>query len=218
MVVITRRDWTFIVVTNAVVLLIALVSARFELGWVAATASVVLSGAMLALFCLGHPEPLFTRLFVFGVTVGFTELLNDAYLVGRELLVYPPGGPFIADTPLYMPFSWALILVTNGTIAVWLWQRLGPVRAPLAMAVVSGLYIPGFEALAAKANWWHYQHVPFLFGAPVFVILGEALLALPLPWMASTLARRAFGVAVGLGVVEGLVVLLTTVLALRVVG
>lgn len=218
MVVITRRDWLFIGVANAVALGIALVSAHFALGWKAAAASVVVTGVMLAAFCLTHREPFFLRLFVFGLAMGFTELVNDTYLVDRQLLVYAPGGPFVLDTPLYMPFSWALLVITNGSIAAWLWGRLGPRRSPLAMAVVSGLYIPGFEALAAKADWWHYQHVPFWLGAPAFVVVGEALLALPLPWMCTTLASRRFAVAIGLGVVEGLVVFLTTLVALRLVG
>lgn len=216
--VITPRDWRFIAVTNVIVLAIALVSAHFQLGWWSATLSVVLSGLMLAGFCLTHPEPFFARLFVFGVAMGFTELINDTYLIDKGLLVYSPGGPFIIDTPLYMPFSWALLMVTNGTIAAWLYEKLGSKVAPFAMAVVSGLYIPGFEALAAKANWWHYQNVPFWFGAPAFVVVSEALLALPLPWMTTFLARRSVAVAVALGTVEGLLVFLTTLVALRVVG
>lgn len=218
MVVISPRDWRFILAANVVALGIALVSAKYALGWKAATASAVISGVMLLVFCLNHPEPFFVRLFVFGVAVGFTELLNDTYLIDASILVYDPGGPFVFATPLYMPFSWALIFVTNGTIAAWLFEKLGPRLSPFAMALVSGLYIPGFEALAAKADWWHYQHVPFLLGAPAFVVLGEALLALPLPWMCVALARRGFAVALGLGVVEGLVVFVTTLMALKVVG
>ncbi len=175
--------------------------------------------ALLGWFCLRHPEPLFPRLFLFGMVVGWTELLNDTWLVRQGILVYDPGGPFVIDTPLYMPFCWALIFVTTGTIGYALQQKLGPLKAPLAMAVISGLYIPGFEAIAAKADWWFYQHVPMLLGlAPWFVVLGEALLALPLPWMATRTATRRWPTGVVLGVVEGLVIWATTVIALRVVG
>jgi len=34
--------------------------------------------------------------------------------------------PFVIDDALYMPFCWSLIFVTNGTIALWLWVKLGP--------------------------------------------------------------------------------------------
>ncbi len=218
-IVITKRDWHFLLVANGVAMGIALVSAQYALGWKAATVSTLVSGVMLAVYCIRHPEPLFVRLLVFGTAVGFTELINDTWLIDRAILIYDPGGPFIIDTPLYMPFCWALIFVTNGTVAVWLFQKLqGGWKAAIAMAIISGLYIPGFEALAAKADWWHYQNVSMFFGlAPNFVVLGEALLALPLPLMCVTLGRRNFGVAVGLGVVEGLVVWGTTVLALAVV-
>lgn len=217
--IITKRDWTFLAVANVVALSFALVAARYSLGWKAASASVVISALLLAAFCLRHPEPFFARLFLFGVGVGFTELLNDTFLINQDILVYNPGGPFLFKTPLYMPFTWALILVTNGTIAVWLYERQGPLVSMVTMAILSGLYIPGFEALAARADWWHYQHVRMVWGlAPAFVILGEALLAIPLPWMCQFLARRSVWVALTLGAVEGLVVWATTILALKMVG
>lgn len=218
-VVITPRDWRFLAVANVVALAIALAAAKGGLGWKAASASVLVELAMLVAYCARHPEPLFPRLLAFGLAVGFTELLNDTWLIDRGVLVYDPGGPYVLKTPLYMPFSWALIFITNGTVAVWLFQKWGGLKAALGMAALSGLYIPGFEALAAKALWWHYDGVPMLFGlAPTFVVLGEALLALPLPAMCVALARRGYGVALGLGVVEGLVVWATTALAMAVVG
>lgn len=218
-IVITRRDWGFIVVANVVALAMALVSAKYALGWVSASAAVIVSIGLLTWFSVRHPEPLFFRLLIFGLGVGFTELLNDAWLIDKAVLFYSPGGTYVLATPLYMPLTWALLFITNGTVAVALWQTRGPVIAAVVMFVLSGLYIPGFEALAAKANWWHYEHVKMLFGlAPDFVVLGEALLALPLPWMCVTLARRGWGVALGLGVVEGLFVWLTTAVAYWLVG
>lgn len=216
---ITRRDWLFILIANLVSIAFALIAAKGQLGWKAASLSVAVELVMLAVFCLRHPEPLFSKLFVFGLVAGFTELLNDTWLIDRKILIYDPGGPFVLDTPLYMPFSWALIFVTNGTVALWLWNRLGGWKAALAMGVISGLYIPGFEAIAAKADWWYYQNVPMLFGlAPLFVILGEALLALPLPKMVTVMQQKGWPWVVGLGVAEGLVVWGTTVLALKLVG
>ena len=218
-IVITRRDWVFIAVANLIALGIALISAKDALGWQTAALSVGLELVMLAVFCLRHPEPLFARLLVFGLAVGFTELLNDTYLIDRDILVYWPGGPYVWKTPLYMPLSWALIMVSSGMVSVWLYQTLGPVKAVAGVIILSALYIPGFEAMAAKADWWHYQHVRMYRNlAPDFVILGEALLAIPLPWMSVTLARKGFGVAVGLGVVEGLVVFATTLFSLWLVG
>jgi hypothetical protein len=217
---ITRRDWLFLAVANALSLAIALVSARFQLGWRSATFAVVLEMLLLAVYCIRHPEPFFLRAFVFGLAAGWVELLNDTWLIRKGILVYDPGGPFVIDTPLYMPFTWALIFVTNCAVALWLSGKLQPIWAALAMAAISGLYIPGFEAIAAKADWWYYQNVPMLLGlAPWFVILGEALLALPLPAFARVLAKRSsLGTAVGLGALEGLIIFITTLIALKVVG
>lgn len=208
----------FIGLANLVALVIALVSAKFHLGWVSATASVLVTGAMLLWFCLSHPEPFFARVFVFGLAAGFVELINDTWLVQKDILVYPEGGPFIIDTPLYMPFTWALLFITNCSVALWFWNRVGGVRAALLTALLSGLYIPGFEAIAAKANWWFYQDVRMLGAAPAFVVLSEALLALPLPWMASRLAGGSVRMALGLGAVEGLFIFLTTLIALAITG
>jgi hypothetical protein len=217
--VISKRDWIFIAIANGVSIAFALVSAVLHLGWKAATVSVAVELVMLGVYCLRHPEPFFARLFVFGLVAGLTELLNDTWLIQRDILVYDPGGPYILETPLYMPLSWALIFVTNGTVALWLYRKLGGTKAALAMAVISGLYIPGFEAIAAKADWWYYRDVPMLLGlAPLFVVLGEALLALPLPVMAARMARGSLALAAVFGVVEGLIIWATTVLALRVVG
>jgi hypothetical protein len=216
---ISRKDWIFLGLANALSLLIALVSARFQLGWRSATFAMVLEMLLLGVYCVRHSEPFFVRAFVFGLAAGWVELINDTWLVQRGILVYDPGGPMVIDTPLYMPFTWALIFVTNCAVALWLSGKLQPVWAAIAMAAISGLYIPGFEAIAAKADWWYYRDVPMLLGAPAFVILGEALLALPLPAFSKRMAQRAsFGVTVGLGVVEGLIIFVTTLVALKVVG
>ncbi len=218
-IVITRRDWLFIASANAIAIAIALVSAKYQLGWAGATASVAIELTLLGVFCARHPEPLFARLLVFGIVVGFTELLNDTWLIDQGILVYAPGGPEVLKTPLYMPFCWALIFVTNGTVGIWLLQKLGGWKAAIALAVMSGLYIPLFEAVAAKALWWHYEKVPMLFGlAPTFVVLSEALLALPLPWMSARLVRDGLRWAVFLGVVEGLFLWAVSALALALVG
>jgi hypothetical protein len=217
---ITRKDWLFLAAANLLSLVIALVSARFQLGWRSATFAMVIEMLLLGAYCIRHSEPFFVRAFVFGLAAGWVELINDTWLVRRQILVYDPGGPFVIDTPLYMPFTWALIFVTNCAVALWLSGKLKPVWAALAMAAISGLYIPGFEAIAAKADWWYYQNVPMMFGlAPWFVVLGEALLALPLPAFSRRLAQQSsLGVATALGAVEGLIIFVTTLIALKVVG
>ncbi|HEX2733516.1 MAG TPA: hypothetical protein VHM70_18020 [Polyangiaceae bacterium] len=214
---ITKRDWIFLAVANALSIAMALASARYHLGWGSATFAMAVELVLLWFYCSRHPEPFFLRAFAFGMAAGWVELINDTWLVRKDILVYYPGGPFVIDTPLYMPFTWALIFVTNCSVALWLAGKLKPISAALVMALISGLYIPGFEAIAAKADWWYYQHVPMLFGlAPWFVVLGEALLALPLSWFSTIMRRSSVWVAVGLGALEGLLIFVTTLIALKV--
>lgn len=217
---ITRRDWLFIIIANAVSLAIALPAACFHWGWVAASAAVTAELLLLGWFCSRHPEPIFIRLFVFGLVAGWVELLNDTWLVAaRKVLVYDPGGPFVLDTPLYMPFTWALIFVTTGAIALWLWEKLGPLLSIPVMMLFSALYIPAFEAIAAAARWWFYRDVRmFMSLAPWFVILSEALLAAPLPWMSNRMRSAGWGIVIILGVVEGLLIWGATALWLNIVG
>jgi hypothetical protein len=219
-VTLSKADWLFIAFANAVCAVVAVVSARFALGWKAASLLAVVEIAMLGWYCFTHREKFFARLFVFGVVAGFVELLNDTWLVaGKRVLVYDPGGPFIVDTPLYMPFTWALIFVTLGSIALWLRQRLRRAAAP-AIAAAAALYIPGFEAVARLADWCFYQHVPMCLGlAPWFVVVGEALLAVPLPAMADALSTPLpWWRVVLLGVVQGLVIWGTSVIAFGLCG
>jgi hypothetical protein len=197
---------------------IAGLAAHFALGWTAAAASVVLNLVLLVRFCWSHQERFFWRCFLFGLAAGVVELLNDTWLVsGKHVLVYPPGGPFVLDSPLYMPFTWALIFVTLGAVAVWLVEKTSMMSATLGMVVLSMLYIPGFEAVAKQANWWHYQNVPMMLGlAPWFVVVGEGLLAIPLAWwfVRSTTHRMALL----LGAAQGLVIWLATVVAFWMCG
>jgi hypothetical protein len=217
--IITKQDFIFLAAANALVLIIAGLSIVFHWNWVGASLSVGIEAVLLAWFCFSHKEVLFARFFVFGAAAGFVELINDTYLIKKSILIYSQGGPFVVDTPLYMPFSWALIFVTNGAISVWLYQKFGLAKASILMGIISALYIPGFEALANWANWWHYQNVKMLFGlAPWFVILGEGLLALPLPFMNMKLVSRGYALAVALGCLEGLIIFATTLLALEVTG
>jgi hypothetical protein len=197
------------------VLGLAFLSIHFSWGWMGATAAVASSALLLAWFCLRHHNPLFAKFFAFGLCAGVIELFNDTWLVRQGILVYTPGGPFIVETPAYMPLSWALIFVTNGAIAVWLQQKVGLVKASVLMALIAACYIPGFEAIAALANWWHYERVPMLWGlAPVFVVRSEGILALPLPLMNSQMIARGLWYACAMGCLEGLVIWGATALCL----
>ena len=216
---ISKKDWIFIVVANLVGLLVAIPSVIFKWGWISATVMVALELVLLVWYCATHHERLLLKLLCFGLVAGFVELINDTWLIqAKEVLVYYPGGPRIIDTPLYMPFSWGLAFVTSGAIALTLYRKIGHWKSILAVAVMSGLYMPFYEGMAAGAQWWYYKDVPAIGPVPWFVILGEALLALVLPWIAFQLTKRTMRWAVIFGVFEGIFIWITTEIAIRLVG
>lgn len=152
------------------------------------------------------------RYVVFAVVAGFAELPIDAWLVHYTgSLKYPCDEPMIWASPAYMPFAWAVVLVQICTLGDWLANRFKSVAlATLLLALFSGFYIPIYEHLARDANLWYYVCTWKLgnTGAPLYVILAEFLLALPLVWMGLQAERlRGWFWIIALGLIEGLVVM-----------
>jgi len=214
----SRSDFWFFLTSNIVFSLLCSVAAKYQLGY--KMAYLVIGLSLLSYFVYVHffGNSLLRRLFYFGIIVGFTELLNDTWLTEvKKVLIYYPGGPFLWDTPLYMPFSWASILITLGYIAAYLTSRLGLVVATIIITVSAGLYIPTFEKIAAEALWWYYVDSPAINSVPWFVILGEFFLALPLPWMIQKIEDTEFSPVIYWAVTEGLIVWFATWFAMTII-
>ena len=75
-----------------------------------------------------------------------------------------------------------------------------------------------YEALARRADWWHYQDVPMILGAPYYVILGEAFIGLALPFIVRRLATSSAISSVWLGLALGVWTLISGLLAFRIAG
>src|SRR5688572_21010138 len=130
------------------------------LGW-AALAAAAHWGVWSAYACVGITSALYLshiawrkhdiliNLLVFGTAAGLTELAADWWLVSvTTTLQYAPYGPFVIDSPAYMPMSWAGILLSMGFLGWIVAHRHGTFAGIVAAAAVSGVYIPVFEALA----------------------------------------------------------------------
>lgn len=155
---------------------------------------------------------------IFGVVAGVAELPTDAWLVKvSDTLIYPPDEPMIWASPAYMPFAWAVVLVQVCVLGDALAVYTGLAAGTLLVALLAGLYIPVFEHLAKDANLWWYRDTPMIFNAPYYVILAEFLLGLPLVWMGlkaddNTFELGELALVVGLGLLEGLIVMFVAVL------
>lgn len=192
------------------------------LGWRLATANTASTLALLAGWWAWMRDGVLGRWLAFGLAAGVVELPVDAWLVERagRSLVYPPGGvePLIWDSPVYMPFAWAIILVQIGVISAWLRRRLGVVAGAVVTALVAGVNIPFYEHLAHDAHYWSYERTPMLLGAPYYVIVSEFLLALPLAPLGLLVERRHGAWSLALGALEGAWMFPCVWIAWRLVG
>jgi hypothetical protein len=160
---------------------------------------------------------LLVRLLVFGLSGGLVELASDWWLVSvTKTLDYAQWGPFLVDSPAYMPMSWAGILLSMGFVGWVVKRRYGIALGMVAATLVSGVYVPVFEALAHYAGWWVYKDCPMWGPVPYYIIIGEALIGLALTpalvfvlagkmWRA-VVAGAAMGLWIGVAYLIGMVV------------
>ncbi|MEM9595529.1 MAG: hypothetical protein AAGD06_14745 [Acidobacteriota bacterium] len=213
------RDARFTLVMIGLMVLLNLPAAFFNLQWWSAAFNTALVSVVFLVHIVRHRSDFLLRFMIFGLAAGFTELIADWWLVHHTgSLVYAPGEPMIAASPFYMPFAWMLILLQMGVLGQWLYWRFGFVGATITVAAVSGINIPLYEQFAKMADWWIYQNTPMIFSAPWYIIVGEALLGLPLVWLGIRVARASPAAAVAWGVVQGLVILVAYVIAWWLVG
>ncbi|MBL8954008.1 MAG: hypothetical protein JNK82_24740 [Myxococcaceae bacterium] len=146
------------------------------------------------------------NLLVFGLFAGLTELAADWWLVSvTKTLHYEPWGPFIIDSPAYMPMSWAGILLSMGFFGWVVSKKYGLAKGMLFSTVVTGIYVPIYEGLAHYAGWWTYTGVPMLGVVPWYIIIGEALVgAVMTPLVMFVLDERGLVAAAFAGVAAGL--------------
>lgn len=159
------------------------------------------------------------RWLLLGLVAGWIELLTDAWLVrNTATLVYPPGEPMVLDSPLYMPFAWTIVLAQLGVVGGWLARRMPPWKATLACAALGGSMIPAYEHLAYHAGYWWYTATPMVMHAPLYIIVSEFLLSLPLVWMDGAAKARPWPFSAVLGLAAGLWMIPSVWIAWQLVG
>ncbi len=217
---IAKDDWLLFVV-NALGLLWAGIDAAFDFGPWSAYACVALTSVLYLAHVQWRRRDILKNLLVFGIAAGLTELAADWWLVSKtHTLHYAPWGPFIVDSPAYMPLSWAGILLSMGFLGWVVSQKHGLVVGSLVAAVVSGLYVPTFEALAHGAGWWTYDNCNRLGVVPWYIIVGETLVGALMPLLVSGVVVKASGLVswVLRGVAAGLWIWAAYFIALSITG
>lgn len=213
------RRMTFVLITLVMVIGFNMLGALTGAGWRLAAGSTALTVAVMLMWQLRFRDPIFGRWLIIGFVAGWLEIATDAWLVAfTGTLVYPPGEPKVWDSPLYMPFAWMIVLTQMGVVASWLAERISLVRATLVTGLMGGMSIPLYEMMAHYAGYWSYVKTPMLLHAPLYIVVSEFLLSLPLAWVALAARKAAWPWSALLGVLVGLLMIPAVMVAWWLVG
>jgi heme/copper-type cytochrome/quinol oxidase subunit 4 len=216
-----RQRLRFILITLTIVATWIVVNGFFFTGW--RTAAILAFGMLIidVLYIIWMDDRLLAKFLFFGLAAGFIELLADAWLVaGTKTLFYEHGEPLLLESPVYMPVAWAVILVQIGYLGYTFYRRWGLLTATVLTGLLGGAIIPVYEASAKGAGWWLYEDTHrMLFGAaPYYIILGEFLLALALPFLFLAVQRRPFYWTLPYGAAMGLWIWASYFISFQLVG
>lgn len=211
-----RRE-RFILLSIVGMLLLNIPADIFQLGWQSAAFNTFFVLSIFVVWARRVGDRVLLGWLLFGVVAGFFELLADWWLVSHtQSLVYPRAE--LVASPFYMPFAWTLIMTQMLGLADILRRRLPHLAAALLTAFICGVNIPIYEHLAKDAGWWYYEKTPMIFNAPHYIILGEALIGLPLVAFAGALSVANFRRSLLLGTLSGLSILVAYMIAWWLVG
>ena len=173
--------------------------------WRTGVALNLIDNTLLLGFVVVHRDRVLARLMIFGLAVGFAELVADAWLVDfTHTLDYSPGGgPMLWRSPLWMPFAWEVVTVQLSYLGLWLWQRYGSGVGLLLVGVLGAINIPYYEEMARRIHWWSYSGSRMLLHTPWYIIVGEFGIAIVLTVLARLLPVRGTMPVIALGLVGG---------------
>ncbi len=206
----------FVLGTMVLALALDLTAWYFRAGWTAAALITATLNLLILFYIAKQKDALLAKLFVFGIFVGFGELPTDHLAVAiQKTLVYPSNEPFIWSSPAYMPFSWSIVMTQFGYLAWWMTQRWGLGIATILTGILGAVNLPTYEFLAKQAGFWYYQNATMVFfnSTPVYVIVGEFLLTLSIPYIVRQVERsRVLGIVAWAGV-QSILIYLSTIVA-----
>jgi len=182
--------------------------------WRTGAALNIVDNCLLVGFTVVRRDGLLARFLLFGVVVGFTELIADAWLVDytRTLDYSIGGGPMIWRSPLWMPLAWEVVAVQFGYIGLRLWERFGKAGL-LTIGLIGAINIPFYEEMARRIHWWQYSSCRMISYTPWYIILGEFGIAVVFAVLARTLRRGSWRAAILAGLTGGLAIFVCYVVA-----
>jgi hypothetical protein len=186
------------------VLAVALLTFAPWSDWKTGLALNLLDNFILLVFILRRRDLLLARFLLFGLAVGFVELVADGWLVDyTHTLDYSiGGGPMLWRSPLWMPFAWEIVAVQFGYIGLRLAERFGALGL-VTIGLLGAINIPYYEEMARRIHWWQYRDCRMISNTPYYIILGELGIAVALAVLARTLRRGGTAIALLAGVAGG---------------
>ncbi len=144
-----------------------------------------LDNAILLAHTIRRRDRVMLHLLVFGLVVGFVELLADAWLVDwTKTLDYSlGGGPMLWRSPIWMPLAWEVVTVQFGYLGIRLFEKLG-VSGLALVGLLGALNIPFYEEMALHIHWWRYHDCKMFLHTPYYIIVGEFFIAVALGYLA----------------------------------
>lgn len=188
-------------------------------GWEGAFIWGFLFFAVYSIYAWIAKDRLMWRFIIFSLIAGFVELIADWWLVVHtKTLIYPAGEPMIWESPAYMPFAWAVVLVQIGYIGYIIHQRSNLKIATIAVGVLGCIVIPFYEYLAINAGWWSYVNAPLWGIVPKYIYIAEGLLMLTIPDLFDRSDKASPVKLTILGIVQGLVMWVACIIAFEITG
>lgn len=173
--------------------------------WKTGLALNLVDNFLLLGFMWRRGDSFLARLMVFGLAVGLSELAADAWLVDftRTLDYSWGGGPMLWRSPIWMPFAWQVVAVQFGCLGMWFCSHFGEWIGLAGIGIVGALNIPYYEEMARRIHWWRYTNCRMISNTPVYIIIGELLIALAFTLLARTLSRGSWVRTIAAGVAGG---------------
>jgi len=214
-----RERSIFIFSTMALAIgVLALFAWKFP-GWVGASIWSYGFSLVYFLYFLIKKDKVLGRFLLFAMVAGFTELLPDAWLVHHTgTLFYPQDQPMLYASPMYMPFSWLVVLTQIGYIGYLVNKKHNLLVTSIIIGILGSSIIPFYEYLAIHAEWWHYENAPKWGLVPIYIFVAEGLLMLSIPDLFDRCERIKLKFIPIFGILQGFVMWLACIIAWYLVG
>lgn len=197
-----------ILVTIALNVLAVIVFARLPWSdWRTGMGLNLVDNAILIGYAVRRRDTYLGRLIVFGVALGLTELIADAWLVDhtRTLDYSIGGGPMLWRSPLWMPFAWEVVAVQFAVLGRWFWEKYQTLGI-FAAGVIGAVNIPYYEEMALRTQWWAYRDCRMFLHTPYYIIVGEFLIVVAIVVLARNIQTQNAVSSLVSGVVGGIAI------------